>query len=280
MIIRILFILVLSAVICRPVAAEDAAVTKAWDDSPPTQITILAEESLSVPLSLIVRRYTSHNRVSVSLSLDSTAHQVGKIEEGEPADIFITANEEALRRLKLQGLLDAYTYISIAGNRMIIAVAASNPLTFTMKAGDDLLGYLPENPAPVFALVDENLYAEGIFAAEVLEKLGIHTGNDIMLPLPLAEPQPASVAILPKRREMIDMVAKGEAYGITYATDAGRLSGIRQAALLPESLHKPIKYIAVVVAGKEMVAARKFAEFLRSAEAQNIFLQHGFTPAR
>lgn len=275
MIRRRLLILLLAACVTAARTAE------AGDDAPPAQLTVLAEEDLAAPLSSIARQYTLRRAVSLNLSFDSTAQQVARIEEGEPADVFITASEPALKQLKLQGMLDAYTYLPVARNRLMLAAAAGSPLRFALQEQGRLLDHLPAaaGARPAFAVIDGDLHAEGLFATDALKKLGLRTEEESAA-LPLSTPPPpADVTVFPETGEAADRVARGEAYGIMYATETGRFPGIREAALLPESLHRPIRYIAVVVAGTEMDAARKFVEFLRTPEAQDIFKSGGFLPA-
>ena len=46
--------------------------------------------------------------------------------------------------------------------------------------------------------------------------------------------------------------------------------------LFPVDSHPPIVYPAAIVAGRDRPPARRFFEFLVSAEATTIFARHGF----
>ena len=78
-----------------------------------------------------------------------------------------------------------------------------------------------------------------------------------------------------RRDQMLEMAASRD-YGVFfYSTLAGR-PGIRVIDLFPESSYRPIQYYAVVIAGDNMNEARKFLDYLKSAEAKQVLKQNGF----
>ncbi|WP_411353151.1 extracellular solute-binding protein (plasmid) [Leisingera aquaemixtae] len=64
--------------------------------------------------------------------------------------------------------------------------------------------------------------------------------------------------------------------GVVYATDARADSKVSVIAVFPEASHPRIVYPAAAVAGGNAAEAKVFLEYLRSPEARDIFLRHGF----
>lgn len=244
----------------------------------PRQLTVLAEEELSLVLPIIARHYTQEHHVTVTLSFDSTAQQVARIEEKEAADILISSSVSAMKRLKSQNLLDSHSHPPIASNRLILAAAAASPLELTLNEGDSLTALLPASPPLLFAIPNPDLYAEGEVAKQALTALGIATNDETMLPPALdALPHTGSIVVLPQKQDVLELIACGQGYGVIYATEARRFpTSIHQAALLPESLHMAAAYQAVAVASETPEAARNFIAYLRSEAARRIFENGGF----
>jgi molybdate transport system substrate-binding protein len=74
-------------------------------------------------------------------------------------------------------------------------------------------------------------------------------------------------------------VAQREAdAGIVYATDAAASQAVRVAFVVPDDLHRPIRYPLVLLRkGKGRDEAVRFYEFLQSAGAADVFRRAGFT---
>lgn len=78
-------------------------------------------------------------------------------------------------------------------------------------------------------------------------------------------------------RAALAFVERGEcALGIVYATDATISQRVERVAEFPADLHAPIVYpFALVKDARPQSAA--LLEFLRSAEAREVFVRHGFS---
>ncbi|WP_263971757.1 molybdate ABC transporter substrate-binding protein [Leptolyngbya ohadii] len=79
-------------------------------------------------------------------------------------------------------------------------------------------------------------------------------------------------------RNVLGTVESGNAdAGIVYKTDARITNRVRQVATAPSNLHSPIVYpIAVISSSRNQQAARTYAQFLSSSQAQAVFRRYGF----
>jgi ABC-type molybdate transport system substrate-binding protein len=77
-------------------------------------ITILCDKRLAVPLSQIASAFSQKSMISVSVVFGDSPEQKKKIEDGEAADVFITAEGWMLQQLKIRGLVDVYSIGVIA----------------------------------------------------------------------------------------------------------------------------------------------------------------------
>ena len=80
-------------------------------------------------------------------------------------------------------------------------------------------------------------------------------------------------------RAALALVERGEATAaIVYQSDLEIAPRVRVAAVFPVGLHPTITYPLALVAGRRTPAAAAFHRFLQGAEAQAIFIAHGFRP--
>jgi molybdate transport system substrate-binding protein len=186
-----------------------------------------------------------------------------QIEQGAPADLFISADGPWMDHLAGQGLLREGTRRDLLGNRLVlIAHGPAAPLG-AIGPGTDILGLLKGER---LAMAHVAAVPAGRYGRAALEALGLWAG--------LA----GRLAQAENVRAVLALVARGEApLGIVYATDAAAQPGVSVIGTFPTSSHPPIVYPAAVLAGSTNPAAGALAEHLASAAARAVFDRHGFT---
>jgi ABC-type molybdate transport system substrate-binding protein len=96
-------------------------------------ITVLADGRLAVPLSQLSSAFAYKSMISAAEVFNLSAQaQKKKIEDGEPADLFITDNRLLIEQLRIKGLVDVYSIgeIAAAGStHYIAAVVAGENMT-------------------------------------------------------------------------------------------------------------------------------------------------------
>lgn len=230
-----------------------------------TQIHVLADPSLTIPLTLIARDYAREHNVSVSTSFANTQKQIEAIEEGLEADVFITSRASTLRNLKNRGLIDVFSQTSITKNRLSLVTYAANTLDLIMIPRLPLASILERiDQGFSFMLGHPDFQISGIYGVEALRNFEIS-----------GELEPYFVFIQ-SPVEMQHAIAQKGGYGIMLRTDAARNAQLKILGVFPESSHTPISYQAVAVATEQMEKARDFIAYLNGEHAQRIFNNQGF----
>jgi len=229
------------------------------------QLSILADPSLTIPLSQIAREYSREHLVAVTTSFATAKEQADLITSGVEADLFITTQEKLLQELKYQGLVDVYSQKSIARNRLVIATIADNPLELILIRHLPITSILSkDSPHFVFALGDPEFQQAGLSGLEALRSFELDN-----------ELEPYFV-FLQSPVDLHRTVANDHSYGIMLQSEVLRNPDIKKLDVFPEATHKPILYQSVVVAGEHMEEARRFTEFLTSTKALAMFKSYGF----
>jgi molybdate transport system substrate-binding protein len=217
-------------------------------------ILVFAAASLANALEEVNALYPA----KVTTSYAASSALARQIEQGAPAQVFISADSEWMDYLDKNGLLVAGTRRNLAGNRLVWIVPASAP-----TPGDPLAALGRDGR---LALADPQHVPAGKYAKAALEKLG--KWDELRGRIAAAENVRAALAL----------VARSEApLGIVYETDANAESKVRVAGGIDPRLHPPIVYPAALIRGASP-EARRYLEFLHSQQAAAIFRKHGFSP--
>jgi len=262
-----LCLLVLGAV-PRPVAAED--------------VLVFAAASLKNALEDVRDAWQRESGGTAALSFAGSSTLARQIQQGAPADVFVSANIAWMDLLERDGLIRADTRVALLRNRLVLVAHGRDAPLVTIAPGVDLAGLLGDGRLAM-ALVEA--VPAGIYGKAALTALGIW---------PAVAPR---IAQTDNVRAALALVARGEApFGIVYATDAiagqglaggglaggglagGGLAGdgITVVGEFPADSHPPIVYPAAVTAESEHPRARAFLDFLSSATARPLFERQGF----
>ena len=186
-----------------------------------------------------------------------------QIEQGAPADIFISANPKWMDYLSEKELIEPETRFDLLGNRLVLIAPISNDSRIEITPGLDLAGLLGNER---MAMGDPDHVPAGIYGKRALITLGMW--DDIK----------DRVAPMKDVRAALVMVEREETpFGIVYSTDARISKKVRIVDAFPETSHPPITYPVAIVAKKECPATKRFILFLQSPEAKVVFLKYGFT---
>src|SRR5262249_13075666 len=129
-----------------------------------------------------------------------------QIEQGAPADIFMSADLDWMDYLDKKNLIKADTRKNLLGNELVLVAQAGSGLKVDLKAGTDLAGVLRSEK---LAMGEVKSVPAGKYGKAALEKLGLWSSVE------------KNVAMSENVRAALALVARGEAkLGIVYATDA------------------------------------------------------------
>jgi len=220
--------------------------------------TVFAAASLKNALDEVAAAFPSKPVISYGAS-SALAKQ---IENGAPADVFISADLDWMDYVEKKGLLAPGTRRDLLGNRLVLIAPAKQPLKLQPAPGFPIAKALGSGR---LALAEPNSVPAGKYAKAAFEKFGVWD-------------QVASrVAAAENVRAALLLVARGEALlGVVYQTDANSEPNVMVAGVFPADSHPPIVYPVAALKGAKGGAA-PFLEFLSRAQSRAIFEKHGFT---
>lgn len=232
-------------------------------------LLVFAAASLQPALDPIMADWRASSGRGVKAAYAGTPILAKQIEQGAPADIFISADIDWMDHLAARGSLRASTRAERIGNRLVlIAPAASARAGVTMAPDLDLVSMLGSGR---LAMGDPASVPAGRYAKLALESLGLW-------------PSVAGrIAPVDNVRLALAYVARGEApLGIVYLSDAKSEPAVRILAEFPRQSHPRIVYPSAILAASESPDARPFLDFLFSETSLKLFTQAGFDilPAR
>jgi molybdate transport system substrate-binding protein len=225
-------------------------------------ITIFAAASLKNALDDVARRYEARTQQRVVISYAGSSVLARQIQQGAPADVFLSANQMWMNVLEEDGLLKAQTRRNLLGNRLVLIGHGAQGTQRPLPSSAALLEMLGEGRLAM-ALV--NAVPAGMYGKAALQSLGMW------------EDVAARVAQTDNVRAALALVAAGEApLGIVYATDAIADSNVHVVSQFPSDAHPPIVYPVAEISESRHPAASAFLAFLSSPPARAAFEQHGF----
>jgi molybdate transport system substrate-binding protein len=227
-----------------------------------TTLTISAAASLKDALAETESSYKqSGANVNFSNNLGSSGTLAAQIDQGAPADIFLSAAAKPMDDLDAKGMIVAGTRRNLLRNTLVLIAPLDSKLRdFQGLAGDSIR---------LIALGDPGSVPAGQY------------GRQTLIALHLLDRLDPKFVFAKDVRQVLTYVETGNAdAGLVYATDAQASNKVRVVATAAEWTHEPIIYPAAVIKGSHSEeAARQFIEYLGSPAAQAIFVKHGFTIA-
>ena len=191
------------------------------------------------------------------LSLAASSALARQMEQGAPADIFLSADEAWMDWAAERRLVVPESRVTPLGNALVL-VAGMGATPVSIEA-------LPSTAGRI-AVGDPAHVPAGRYAAEALGRLGL-----------LAALSPR-FARADNVRAALLLVERGEApYAIVYATDARAAPSLRVIATFPAGTHTPVRYaFALTPRGAANPSAVAALAFLAGSEAAPVWQRHGF----
>src|SRR5215210_32280 len=224
------------------------------------ELSVFAAASLTDALREISTAYEKEGGDRIILNLGASSTLARQIQEGAPADLFLSADEEKMNGLEKRKLLLPGTRKSVLSNTLVIVVPEDSRLK--IAGPKDLAG----SSIRALALAEPQTVPAGIYAKQYLRKLGLWS-KVIDRVVPTENVRAALAA-----------VASGNVdAGIVYKTDAQIAKRVRVAWEVPRAEGPVISYPFAVLAGSARPdAARKLLSYLESPTAIAVFRKYGF----
>lgn len=249
---------------CTAASGEASTGTSATDR---TGLTVFAAASLRSVMEAVATTYEgAHPGTTITLATDSSAALAIQIEQGAPADVFLSADTRHPQALVDDGLADGQA-VAFAGNELAIIVPSGDPGEVATPAD------LGRDGVRIIAAGTQVPITR--YATQLIANLAALEGS----PADFVAAYEANVAS--REDNVAAVVAKielgeGDA-GIVYRTDAAASDTVRIE--IPERANVRATYAGVVVgATDDPAAARSFLDWLVGADGQAVLAGFGFLP--
>lgn len=225
-------------------------------------LTVFAAASMKNALDDVSAAYTEKSGVKIVASYAASSALAKQIEQGAPADIFVSADIAWMDYVIGKKTINEPTRINLLGNSLVLIAPKDSKIDkVAIGPGFDLAKLAGDGK---IATGDVRAVPAGKYARAALEKLGVWQA---------AEPK---LAMAENVRTALALVARAEApLGIVYSTDAKIEPGVRIVGTFPAGSHAAIIYPVAATATAKPEAAGYLA-FLRSSAAKTIFEKYGF----
>ncbi|UWG97064.1 molybdate ABC transporter substrate-binding protein [Dehalobacter sp. DCM] len=228
------------------------------DSGQKKEIIIMAAASLKGALTEIETDYESKNSgIDLTFSFASSGTLQQQIEQGAPADVFVSAGKKQMDALEDGNLLVSGTRLDLLGNDLVLIVGKDNT---TITRFEDL------SKASKIGMGTPESVPAGKYAKESLTHMGLY--DQLQSKLVLAKDV----------NQVLTYVESGNVdAGFVYTSDAMSSDKVKTVATAPAESHSAITYPgAVIAASKNQTEAKAFLDYLSSSEAKTIFKAYGF----
>lgn len=225
-------------------------------------LLVFAAASLGDTLQKVFSAWEADTGNRAVASYAGSSALARQIQQGAPADVFISASGEWMDALETAGELRPGSRRDLLGNSLVLIAHGSASRPVVLEPGVDLVSLL-QGERLGMAMVDA--VPAGIYGKAALTSLGLWAD---------VEPH---VAQSDNVRSTLKLVASGATpYGIVYATDARAEPKVSIAATFAENSHAPIVYPVAILNGSHSPVAADFLEYLNGDRARALFAADGF----
>jgi len=238
-----------------------AALSVGLCSASPVELNISAAVSLKDALTKIQNNYQAQNpNVKLVFNLGASGALQHQIEQGAPADIFISAAAKQMDTLAAENLVNVSTRKNLVENALVLIVPQGSTL------GIASFKDIAKSGVQKFAIGEPNTVPAGQYAKQVFDALGIWD-------------QVAGKAVQAQDvRAVLTYVETGNVdAGIVYKTDALNNAKVQVVAVAPAGSHKLIVYpVAILTGAKQPKEAANFLAYLSGPQAKAVFKKYGF----
>ncbi len=216
--------------------------------------------SAAASLADVLHEIAAHYDEPVLFNFGASSMLVRQIQEGAPADLFISADELKMDQLAQRGLIVKKSRVNILSNTLVIVVPSDSALK--IMSARDLAGPSIRH----VAVAEPQTVPAGIYAKEYLRKIKVWDRITDKL-IPTDNVRAALAAVESGNVET----------GIVYRTDALISHAVKIAYEIPRGEGPKIVYPAAVLTDSaQRPAAQKFLNYLRGEPARAVFRRFGF----
>ena len=244
-----------------PLAAVLSLATATATFAQPQAITVYAAASLKNALDEVDAAYTAASHKPVRASYGASSALARQIEQGAPADVFVSADSDWMDYVAERHLIVPESRVSLLTNHLVLIAPVASTVRLAIKPGMPLAKAL----------------GDGRLAIAGPEVPAGKYGRASLTALDVFDSVKDRLAPAENVRAALNFVALGETpLGIVYDTDAKTEPKVRIVGLFPDSGHPPIVYPAARIAASKNTDADRYLGFLKGREAAVTFRKYGF----
>jgi len=227
------------------------------------KVLVFAAASLKTALDEINAQWQGRTGKRAVVSYAASSALAKQIEQGAPADIFISADLDWMEYLAERKLIRPETRSDLLSNRLVLIAPKGTNLQVEIKPGFPLASLLGQG---YLALANTDAVPAGKYSKAALKALGVW------------EQVKGRIAQAENVRAALLLVSRGEApLGIVYESDAVSDPSVVTVGILPDATHPRIIYPIALTSGSTSPDAGGFLDELKSPQARTIFEKQGFT---
>ncbi|TBL81781.1 molybdate ABC transporter substrate-binding protein [Paenibacillus thalictri] len=245
-------------------AAPPAKAPPAAAPAKQTELTVSAAASLTDALKELQTSYEQkHPNVKLQYNFGASGTLQQQIEQGAPADLFISAGQKQMSTLVDKGLVDKADSSNLLGNELVVVINKEKP------AAVRSLTDLNQGDVKKIAVGEPETVPAGSYAKEALTKAALWTAL-----------QPKLLAAKDVRQVLTYVETGNAEAGFVYRSDTYGADKVNIAFAVDPKTHSPIVYPAgIVKSTKHRAEAQELYQYLQSKEAADLFVKYGFKPA-
>ena len=226
-------------------------------------VLVFAAASLKNALDDTIAAYEKNGGGTIKVSYAASSALAKQIENGAPADIFISADLDWMNDVAKNNAIKPETRANLFGNVLVLVEPADSTRTVDIRPGFPLAAMLADGR---LAMANPDSVPAGKYGKAALQKLGVWDAVE------------SKVASAEDVRAALLFVSRKEApFGIVYQTDATADKGVNVAGVFPADTYPPIIYPAALTASSKNPEAAKFLAYMRSDAAKPFFEKQGFS---
>ncbi|PHI30289.1 molybdate ABC transporter substrate-binding protein [Budvicia aquatica] len=231
------------------------------------KITVFAAASLTNALQEISADYQKKTGNEILSSFASSSTLARQIEQGAPADIFISADQQWMDYAVDKKAIEDKTRVTLLGNELVLVAPEQSALkSVTIDKKTDWVSLLNGGR---LAVGDPDHVPAGIYTKQALQYLD---SWDLLA---------SKMARSNNVRAALALVEREEApLGIVYGSDAVASKKVKVVGVFPKDSHLPVEYPMAIIKGHSTPAVQAFTEYLATPEASAVFKRYGFSPLK
>jgi len=225
------------------------------------EVKVYAAASLTDALTELSTNFEkSHPGVTIKKSFAGSSTLAKQIENGAPADLFISADKDWADYLQKRNILDDSSRKKLLSNELVLIAPLASKVNITLDPAFNLNTAFSGR----ICTGDPSTVPVGKYAKQALTHYNWWSNIESRL------------VGTEDVRTALAFVERAECgLGIVYKTDAQMSKKVKVVATFPEASHVPIEYPGALTkdAGKD---AKAFWTFLQSSDAKVVFTRYGF----